>query len=127
MRRYVFIVLFLLTLVTPFVLRQVMGKPARAGSGADRDHTITIITPHNEGIRREFRDGFVGWHQRKFGGPPVDVEYNFLGASDIVKYFDDATRANAPFRTDIAWGGGDYLFDTQLKKPGYLQAVTLPA
>jgi ABC-type Fe3+ transport system substrate-binding protein len=127
MRRYVFILLFALTLVTPFVLRHVLGKSSRPGSGADRDHTLLIISPHNEGIRREFRDAFVAWHAARFpNDPPVDVEYNFLGASDIVKYFDDAKRAGAPYRMDIAWGGGDYLFDVQLKKPGYLQPIELP-
>src|SRR4051794_27760579 len=126
MRRYVFILLFVLTLVTPFVLRHVRGKSARPGPGADRDPTLLIISPHNEGIRREFRDGFVAWHAAKYGGPAVDVEYNFLGASDIVKYFNDAKRAGAPYRMDIAWGGGDFLFDEQLKKPGYLQPIALP-
>src|SRR5882672_345552 len=123
MPRYLFIVLFFLALIAPFVLRAVLGKSDRS-TAADGQNTLIIITPHSEGIRREFKDAFVSWHRRKYDAPAY-VDYRTFGAVDIVKFFEDATRAAAPYNVDLAWGGGDFLFDQQLKKFGYLQPVTL--
>src|SRR6476469_1527399 len=117
MRRYVFIILFFLILVTPFALRAMMGKSSTSTRGA-AGTTLIIITPHSEGIRREFKDAFTPWHLKKYGKPAF-VDYRTFGAADIVKFFEDATRAGAPYNIDLAWGGGDFLFDQQLKKPGY--------
>jgi iron(III) transport system substrate-binding protein len=126
MRRYAFIILFVVALVTPILLRAVMGKSGGGKIGGKDEDTVLIITAHTEGIRREFKDAFAAWHQRRYGKPAY-VDYRIYGAVDIVKYFEDATRAGAPYGLDLAWGGGDYLFDQQLKKPGYLQPVEMPA
>ncbi len=132
MRRYVFILLVFVVLVTPFILQRVLGRGAQHQAAADAAHTIIVITAHNEGIRREFRDAFVAWHRQKYGGA-VDVDYRALGGSDIVKQFQDYDRSGSAFNTDVVWGGGDFLFNVQLKfdlkgrKPGYLEAVVLPA
>jgi iron(III) transport system substrate-binding protein len=127
MAKYTFILLFLIVLVTPFVLRRAIGTaaPPTASTAAE---PLLIITPNAEGIRREFADAFNAWHQKNFG-TAVDVRYVlFGGASDIVKYFD-ATKSTyqqlGTYKVDIAWGGGDTLFDVQLKKPGYLQPLAL--
>ena len=125
MRRYIFIILFVVVLTSPMVLRELLGKavtPHTAGT----DNTLVIITAHNEGIRREFAQAFSVWRQQKYG-KPADLDYIFFGGSDIVKYFADATKNKAQYKIDLAWGGGDFLFDVQLKKPGYLQALELPA
>jgi iron(III) transport system substrate-binding protein len=122
-RRYVFILLFFLTLITPFVLRRSIGKTGTTATGGKAE-TLIIITAHFEGIRREFAEAFTAWHQRKFGSPAY-VDYRFYGGADTVKYFDDVARAHAPNDIDLVWGGGDYLFDQQLKKPGYLEPVKL--
>ena len=125
MRRYIFILLFFITLVTPFLLRLGMGKSSHVTIGGKQD-TLIIITAHFEGIRREFAEAFTDWHRQKFGQPAY-VDYRFYGGSDTVKYFDDIARAKAPIDVDLVWGGGDYLFDQQLKKPGYLEAIQLDA
>ena len=127
MSKYLFILLFLIVLVTPFLLRRAVGTgaPPAANDGAP---PLLIITPNAEGIRREFAEAFNAWHQKKYGNT-VDVRYVlFGGASDIVKYF----AASKPtyeqlgtYKVDLAWGGGDTLFDSQLKQPGYLQPLTL--
>jgi ABC-type Fe3+ transport system substrate-binding protein len=129
MRRYFFILLFLLTLVTPFVLRLGMGKSSTTTIGPPAE-TVIIITAHFEGIRREFAEAFTEWHRKKFGAP-ASVDYRFYGGGETVTYFNALARANAPFDIDLVWGGGDFLFDQQLKNPkglpppGYLQPVDL--
>ena len=123
MRRYLFILLFFITLITPFLLRLGMGKSSNIPTG-NKTNTLIIITAHFEGIRREFAEAFTEWHRQKFGEPAY-VDYRFYGGSDTVKYFDDIAAAKAPIDVDLVWGGGDYLFDQQLKKPGYLEPVQL--
>jgi ABC-type Fe3+ transport system substrate-binding protein len=125
MRRYIFIILFVVVLASPMLLRELLGKSV-APHTAGPDDTLVIITAHNEGIRREFAQAFSAWRMQKYG-KPADVDYRFFGGSDIVKFFDDTKKANQPYKIDLAWGGGDFLFDVQLKKPGYLQPVELPA
>ena len=123
MRRYLFILLFFITLITPFILRLGMGKSSNVTVGGKQD-TLIVITAHFEGIRREFAEAFTEWHRQKFGQPAY-IDYRFYGGSDTVKYFDDIARAKAPIDVDLVWGGGDYLFDQQLKKPGYLEPIQL--
>jgi iron(III) transport system substrate-binding protein len=127
MSKYLFIILFLIVLVTPFFLRRAVGtaSPSSSNSAAT---PLLIITPNGEPIRREFANAFNEWHRKKYG-TTVDVRFVlFGGASDIVKYFA-ATKATyqqlGTYKVDLAWGGGDVLFDSQLKKPGYLQPLTL--
>src|SRR4051812_47337802 len=89
---------------------------------------LLIITPNPEGIRREFRDAFDAWHRLRYGRPVNVIYVQLGGASDIVKYFD-ATRSTyqqlGTYKVDLVWGGGDFLFDQQLKTPGYLQPLKL--
>ena len=126
LRRYTFVLLFLIILIAPFLLRLAMGTASSTGTSGDL-HLI-IMSPHLEPIRREFADAFSDWHRKTFG-TSVFVDYRSFGASDIVKYFDaskDTIFAQQhTYKVDIVWGGGDYLFDQQLKKPGYLQGVQL--
>src|SRR3954451_23817851 len=103
MRRYLFLILFAAVLLVPMLLGWAMGVGSRERGSGDRKTTIVIMTPHNEGIRREFKEKFVEWHRKKYG-EPVDVDYQFNGGSDIVKYFDDASRAKVAFGVDLVWG-----------------------
>jgi len=131
-RRYGFIVLFFVVLVTPFVLRMAMGVSSGAAgagsSGAGGAQTLVIITAHVEAIRREFADAFSQWHREHFG-QDVFVDYRVYGAGDIVKYFeagrDTVFKTQGTYKIDLAWGGGDYLFDQQLKKPGFLDGAAI--
>src|SRR6476661_3239773 len=122
MRRYFFLILFALVLLVPMVLGLAMGVGAKSTGSGKRESTLVVMTPHNEGIRREFKEKFVEWHRRKYG-TPVDIDYQFNGGADIVKYFEDADRAKVPLGVDLVWGGGDFLFDVQLKR--FLQPVAL--
>jgi ABC-type Fe3+ transport system substrate-binding protein len=125
MRRYVFIILFLIVLITPFVLRKAVGEPAIEHS-LKNETELVIISPHVEGIRREFADAFKEWHREKYG-VAVEIDYrNYGGASDIVRFFEASRplfNKLGTYKIDLVWGGGDYLFDQQLKKPGFLEPV----
>jgi ABC-type Fe3+ transport system substrate-binding protein len=130
-RRYVFVILFFVVLVTPFVLRKAVGttspqpKPV-ATSGAPLK--LVIVTAHVEGIRREFDDAFVAWHAKKYG-QRVDIDWRNFGAAQIVKLFETSRVSYDTFGNygiDLVWGGGDALFEDQLKKGGHLQPINLP-
>src|SRR3954469_6851968 len=111
MRRYLPLILFVVVLVAPLILsRAVSGRrdaaPAARGDALD----LVIITPHQEGIRREFADAFSQWHREHFGRP-VNIDYRWFGASDVVKFFeasrDTVFKTQGTYHVDIAWGGGD--------------------
>ncbi len=128
MRRYIFVILFFFVLTTPFVLKRLYGTAVQTGQSSDSLQLI-IVTPHVEGIRREFAEAFSEWHRRRYG-KPVFLDYRLIGGtSEIVKYFE-ASRTNVfekqgTYKIDLVWGGGDYLFDRQLKKPGFLESIEL--
>lgn len=130
LRRYAFVILFFVVLVTPFILRLAMGvqRSVAPAAGAGGGGSLVIITPHVEAIRREFADAFSRWHRARFG-QHVSVDYRSFGAGDIVKYFDAGRdtlfKSQGTYKIDLAWGGGDYLFDQQLKKAGYLDGVAI--
>lgn len=128
MRRYLFVILFFVVLVTPFILRAMYGG-APSAPPADA-LPLVIVTPHVEGIRREFAEAFSRWHQQNFGKPVAIDWRNYGGTSQIVKFFD-ASRSLyqelGTYKIDMVWGGGDYLFDSQLKGGGHLEGVDLGA
>jgi ABC-type Fe3+ transport system substrate-binding protein len=58
-------------------------QPASASAA---EPTLTIITPHAESIRIEFKRGFSQWHARHYG-EPARVEWRDLGGtSDALKF-----------------------------------------
>ena len=127
-RRYVPLLLFALVLVAPFLLRVAAGGP---GGTAPRGSAprLVIISPHNEPTRREFQTAFSAWHEQAFGQPVLLDFRSYGGASEIVKFFEASRRryeTEGTYKIDLVWGGGSYLVDQQLKKPGYLQDVRLP-
>ncbi len=128
MRRYLIPLLLVLTLVTPFVLR--LGLSVRsAGAAPAGAVSLRIITSHAPGIRAAYTDAFRGWYRKHYDAD-VDVDYTAYGSADIVRALADANALYDKTGTlgyDLAWGGGDYLFDHQLKAPGYLAGVDLPA
>ncbi len=141
MRRYLFVILFFLVLVTPFVLRQVIGTSTgdAAPLGSDDALQLVIVTPHNQDIRRTFAAGFSDWHQARFGSPVNIVYLTPGGTNDIVRLLndkynvqrkpdgelppEDQTRADI----DMMWGGGDFPFEVELKPRGLLKPVSIPA
>ena len=129
MRRYVPLILIVIVLIAPFALRRAM-VTGSAQSSDNSSLRLVILTPHVEGIRREFADAFDAWHRERFG-QGVFIDYrNYGGASEIVRFFKSSEplyRSLGTYKIDLVWGGGDYLFDEQLKKPGYLEPVRLRA
>ena len=140
MRRYVFIVLFFIVLVAPFVVQRVVARGGREGDAhASGDAPeLVIVTPHNQDIRRTFARAFSDWHRERFG-TPVRVTYLTPGGTnDIVRMLadtygsmrDSATGQLPPpervnVSIDLVWGGGDTVFDRDLKSKGVLQPVKL--
>ena len=136
MSRWIWVILFFIVLLTPFALRWAVGvAPEKSGrtaapAGDAKDLLrVVVITPHAETIRTEFSDAFAAWHREKFARD-VFVDYRVYGGStDIVRYFDNAHRTLfrdlGTYQIDVVWGGGDDLFDRQLKQPGYLEGVKL--
>jgi iron(III) transport system substrate-binding protein len=119
--------LFVIVLGTPFLLRLVMGVSTSESAGPDAVKLV-IITSHAEGIRREFADAFRAWHKTKYG---KDVAIDFIDytSEDMRRYLSDKNQlysaAHPTLDVDLAWGGGDYLFDQQLKKDGVLEPATI--
>jgi iron(III) transport system substrate-binding protein len=125
MRRWIFLILFLLVLIAPFIVRAVI--PTETGPTIARNAPrLVIVTPHNQDIRREFARAFSQWHQTHYG-TPVDLDYRMPGgANDIKRVLETMYRAyllpNGTFSSnfspdyDIIWGGGDYFFDRELKQ-----------
>ncbi len=83
MRNAVIIILLAALMVAlPFLF-----SPERevVASSAD-DLVLTVISPHNEAIRREFAAGFSKWHQEKFGSP-VRIDWrNIGGTTEIMRF-----------------------------------------
>ena len=128
MRRYLWVALFAVVLVTPFVLRVGMGRGSAVQLDREKRLRLVVITPHAETIRTEFADAFDDWHRERFG-QGVFVDYRtYGGARDIVRYFESAERtlfaSLGTYQVDLVWGGGDELFDGMLRR--YLQPVQLP-
>jgi ABC-type Fe3+ transport system substrate-binding protein len=133
MRRYLWIGLFFLVLLTPFVLRAFVGGQSHEATTTLPQGDalrLVVLTANAEPIRTEFADAFSRWHQEKFGRP-VFVDYRIYGgASDIVRYFESARRtlyeSLGTYQVDLVWGGGDDLFARQLSEPGHLEGVRFP-
>ena len=131
MRRYGLIILFLIVLITPFALKSAIGTEPAQERGRSRDgaRRLVIITPHVESIRREFADAFERYHLEKFGEAVVVDYRTFGGGSEILRYFQSTQPLfdrTGTYNIDLVFGGGDYLFDKQLKRGGYLEALKLP-
>ncbi len=81
---------------------------------------LVIITPHWEGIRKEYDAAFKAWYKQKHG---VDVEivWESMGTSDCVRAIEDWYSKHKEGRWDIMWGGGVDPF-LKLKSEGLLEA-----
>jgi iron(III) transport system substrate-binding protein len=137
MRKYGFIITFVILLIAPLVAHAIHGawhSDIESASG----NRLVIITPHAQDIRNEFRWAFADWHQKKYGDA-VDIEYlNPGGTNDIRRELDLKYRAlreanggklppedQVNIGIDLVWGGGDYYFNSQLKPLGILQPIAI--
>lgn len=123
---------FITVLLLPFAVRLWLGgrpAPTPAGSPvvAHEARTLSIITPHNQDIRRAFELAFSDWHREHYGEA---VALTFLqpgGTNDIVRFIEDAygsyrdAAGKLPpedqinIGIDVVWGGGDYVFERNFK------------
>jgi iron(III) transport system substrate-binding protein len=123
-KRYVYILLFVVALATPFVLRLAITRGGESGATSRDAGRLVVITPHALDIRREFGRAFGEWHARKYGRPVV-IDYRIPGGTNDIRRQLEATyrgfqRAGREPVADVhvAWGGGDYFFYADLQPPG---------
>lgn len=99
----------------PMLLRESDADEAQAAEAR-----LTVITPHNESIRREFGEAFVEyWKERT--GQTVHVNWRVPGGtSEIGRLLGSAYEAAADLGKegvgiDVFFGGGAYDFNVQAK------------
>ena len=88
--------------------------------------TLTIISPHPEGIREEFNRAFSEWHEARFGEPATLVWVDQGGTAQDLRYIRSQFSQNPDgIDIDLFWGGGiePYL---QLADAGLLEPCPLP-
>src|SRR5215207_556798 len=129
MRRYVYLALFVLVLITPFVMRRLIAPPGLASAPAAKNAPrLVVLTPHNQDIRREFALTFSAWHRENFGVGVV-MDYRTIGGTnDIRRQLESMYRPyrlpggkrppeeQVPIDADVVWGGGDFFFTRELKQ-----------
>jgi ABC-type Fe3+ transport system substrate-binding protein len=137
MARYLYVILFVIVLALPFALRAVIQGPPEATTSAG-DERLVIVTPHNQDIRREFARAFDLWHRTTYG-TGVQIDYRTPGGTnDIVRLiqtlYDGQRRADGSLPPggqikgvdiDLVWGGGDFMFNNELKPLGVLEGIPL--
>ena len=79
---------------------------------------LVIITPHWEGIRKEYEAAFKAWYKQKYG-EDIEIVWESMGTSDVVATIEDWYSKHEEGRWDIMWGGGVDPF-LKLKSEGYL-------
>jgi iron(III) transport system substrate-binding protein len=137
MGRYGFILLFFAVLIGPLLAHALRRSEAGASGSEDR---LVIITPNGQEIRNEFRWAFADWHKEKYGRA---VQLEFLtpgGTSDVRRQLDTIYRAirdahggalpvedQVDTGIDMVWGGGDFEFNSNLKRLGILHPLDLNA
>jgi ABC-type Fe3+ transport system substrate-binding protein len=104
----------------PVVLLAILSLPYVQGislAKASPDAQLVIISPHWEGITREFEAAFNAYYQATYG-ESVDIEWlDVGGTSDVIKYVDSQFESTPDgIQIDIWWGGGVDPFIEQAKK-----------
>ena len=114
-KKEVFILCMLLT--TTLAMSGVVGTVQ-----ANPDVDLVIITPHWEGIRKEYDAAFKAYYLETFGDV-VNIDWlDVGGTSDVVKYVDSKFEATPEsIDIDLFWGGGVDPF-IAAKEKGQFQA-----
>jgi ABC-type Fe3+ transport system substrate-binding protein len=88
---------------------------------ASAEDKIVLLSPHWEGIRKEYREAFRAWHKAKYG-KEVDLDFLIMGGtSEIMKFIGDRfSKSPNGIGVDVFWGGGIAPY-MALAKQGLLQ------
>jgi ABC-type Fe3+ transport system substrate-binding protein len=82
MKRAILVLALVAVLAVPFLLRPKQTTLEQA------DHTVVVITPHNEAIRWEFTRGFQQWYRQKTG-QTVAIDWRVIGGtSEIARFLE---------------------------------------
>jgi iron(III) transport system substrate-binding protein len=134
--RYWTILALAIVLIAPFLLRAFLPLPPwreregvraelQAITPAETDRVI-IVTPHVEGIKREFAQAFSDYYSQKFNRQVLVDFRDVGGANEIVQSFNHSKslfNSSKTYGIDVVWGGGDFVFDKQLKPGGFLSPI----
>lgn len=106
-------------IITSLVVTCSLLAPSLAQADSSPDELIAV-SPHWEGIKKEFEWGFAG-HYKAATGRDVTIRWlDIGGTSDIVKYLKAQHKANpAGIGIDIVFGGGTDAF-LELQRAGTL-------
>src|SRR5687768_11036155 len=85
-RGYVWAILFVAVLVTPFVVRLAITDSPQSDQPQNNAavRTLVVITPHNQDIRREFARAFDAWHASRYG-QAVEIDFRVPGGTHDIK------------------------------------------
>jgi iron(III) transport system substrate-binding protein len=133
--RYLPVILFALVLAAPFALRSAVVRDNSQQSGANAERLV-VVTPHPDDVRKEFARAFNTWHLAHYNSA-VTIDYRVPGGSTDVKRliaavyqpYRDANGnlpEDTPIGLDVAFGGGDFFFASELAPLGVLQPMHLP-
>lgn len=98
----------------------------RAAQKTSPAEKLILISPHYEGIRKEYESAFNVYRKSQHAG---EVEFEWLdqgGTSDDLRFVkSEFSRTPAGINIDLFWGGGIDPYQT-LKKMNLLQQCALP-
>jgi ABC-type Fe3+ transport system substrate-binding protein len=101
----------------------ILGVTFLFGVESRAESRLVIISPHWEGIRREFSRAFSDWF-RKNTGEGVEIEWLEVGASSnmLIYLRSEFSRHPEGIGVDIIWGGGS-IYYRALTEEGMLEPV----
>ncbi len=117
----------LATLALPFLLRPDKDARSVAQNGEDLpSEKLILISPHWEGVRREFGRAFSEWTVQRLGHRTELEWLDIGGTSDGIRYVkSEFTRSPQGINVDLFFGGGVDPF-MQLSDAGLLEIVGIP-
>jgi ABC-type Fe3+ transport system substrate-binding protein len=93
---------------------------------AQAEERLVLLSPHWDGVRREFEEGFQAYYQKKH---QQHVNFTWLdvgGTGEIIKFIKSGFQNNkATIGVDLLFGGGTDPYE-ELKKLNYLEPHNLP-
>ena len=123
---YLILILALSVAIGGFFLRKSLREAGKGGGSISYAGTLTILSPHWEGVRNEVEKAF---NSNRVDRGEAPVKFDWLdvgGTSDIIRYIRSSFQ-NKPdgIGVDLLYGGGTdpYL---ALKKDGLLAPCELP-